>query len=348
MKHTFIRLFAGALALCLLVGAAGCKKEPEESSAPPTTTTKPTTTTTAAPEEKLPLNPFTGKNDIETANNRPIGFMVTDETATLTQLNLEHADMYIEAETEAGIPRVLALFSSIDRIPDVIGPIRSARPHFVKLAKALDAIYCHIGGSRSGLEMIKELGVNDMAAAYEINEILKNSANFSWNRSAFTKEKVLAQVGNIPTTTDKTYSLFTFGAKEGSMPAATVNVQLSESYHMAFTYNEETGLYEKHRNSLSSPVHVTYTGGTVTASNIIVMYAKRIPDRYDSYRYDFELTEGTGVLACGKTARNITWKMTDNGLFFYEEDGKTTLSVAEGKTYVCLTNSALASKTVIS
>ena len=106
---------------------------------------------------------------METANNRPIGFMVTDETATLTQLNLESADMYIEAETEAGIPRILALYSSIDRIPDVIGPIRSARPHFVKLAKALDAIYCHIGGSRSGLEKIKELGVQDMAAAYEIN-----------------------------------------------------------------------------------------------------------------------------------------------------------------------------------
>ena len=334
MKHTFIRLFAGALALCLLASAAGCKKTQEESSAPPTTTAKPTTTTTAAPEEKLPLNPFTGAHDMATANNRPIGFMVTDETATLTQLNLESADMYIEAETEAGIPRILAIYSSIDRIPDVIGPVRSARPHFVKLAKALDAIYCHIGGSRSGLEKIKELGVQDMAGAYEINEILKNSDNFSWNRSAFTKEKVLAQIGSIPTTTDKTYSLFEFGTSAGSIPASTVNVQLSESYHMAFTYNTEKGVYEKHRNRLDSPVHVTYTGGTVTAENVIVMYAKRVADKYDSYRYDFELTEGNGMLATDEAARPLVWKMTDDGLQFFEEDGTTPLTVQEGKTYI--------------
>ncbi len=349
------RLLSGILAVCLLCGLTACggKDAPESSAVEPSDTTSSTTTTTTTPAPTLGLNILTGENDLTTGNNRPIGFVVPDESSKLVQLNLESADMYFEAETEAGIPRMLVIYSSIDRIPDAIGPVRSARPHFVKMAAALDMIYCHIGGSPAGNQAIKDLGVNDLGRAYEINATLKASDNVSWNRSAFTKKRVLSAVehNGYKTTTSVT-SPFQFGKKEGTMPATTVDVQISNSYDMAFTYDSESGLYNKHRNSLDTPVHVTGTGGTIAVSNVIVMYDNRKVDTLKpmetTVRYDFDLESGSGILASGGTAREIKWSRTDDGLQYFESDGVTPLTVATGKTFICLASDELESKTNIS
>ena len=351
MKHRHIRWLAAILTMVLL-GTAGCGRTPDtpDISTPigdttTTTTTAATTTTTA---KQPAINPLTGIRDMTTDLNRPVGFVVTDESAKVTQLHLESADFYFEAETEGGIPRILAVYSSLDRIPDTIGPVRSARTHFVKMAKAMDMIYCHIGGSQGGKDTIKELGVADLGNEYEINDILKNSSNVSWNRSAFTAKKVLSAVkskGYRTSTTVK--SPYAFGEKTGSMPATTVDVQISESFDMAFTYDAASGLYQKHRNALSTPIHTTYTGGTVEARNVIVMYDHRFVDPNDAKRYDFDLESGSGILASGGTSREIRWVRNDSGLHYYESDGTTPLTVATGKTFVCLVSDTLKGRTRI-
>ena len=66
-----------------------------------------------------------------------------------------------------------------------------------------------------------------------------------------------------------------------------------------------------------------------------------------AYHIDFDLKEGTGTLAVNGKARDIVWKRTDAQLSFYEADGKTPLVMAEGKTFVCLTDKNLKAKTVI-
>ncbi len=351
MKFTSIRRIAAALlSLCLLFGLAACSSGEPVSSAP---TTNATTTTTAPP---LKVNPLTGLQDMTTDNNRPIGFVVTDEDSKQIQLNIEHADMYFEAETEGGIPRMLAIFSSIDRMPDAIGPVRSARPHFVKMAAALDMLYCHVGGSPTGLQTIKDLGVQDLSNEYEVNATLKNSANLSWNRDAFTKAKVLPAIKNkkYKTTTTRN-GPFVFGDRAGTTPATSLVVKISESHDMAFTYDDAARVYKKHRNALNSPIHTTHTGGTVTAKNVIVMYDRRYVDEAfkNNYggtttRYNFELNSGEGLLVSGGTSRPIQWKRSNNQLTYYEADGTTKLTVAQGKTYICLTSKELKGRTSVS
>ena len=352
MKRVFsskLRLAALLAAMALTVSLAGCSLTGEESSSDipsePVTEPSQTTATTAAPTTYL--NPLTGLSDMLTPSNRPIGFVVSDETASLVQIGLESADMYFESETEAGIPRILAIYSNVDRIPDAIGPVRSARPHFVKFAKALDCIYCHIGGSHTGLETIKELGVTHLTNCSEIDPILKASKNFSWNRSAFTKAKVQASTKNL-SKTSATKSPYQFGEVTGGQPAASVSMRLSERYHMSFTYDAATKLYTKHRSSLDTPLHQTATGGMITASNVIIMYDRRTFDQlYKSKsgktanRYDFDMNSGTGVLCSGGTCRPIYWARSNSQLSYYEEGGAKPLTVAPGKTYVCLASDTL-------
>ncbi len=339
------RLSALLLAVVMTLSLAACGGDTDTSSAPPTTTTtEPPTTTTTAP--KLGLNLLTGMEDMQTDKNRPIGIVVTDESSSLVQLNLESADMYFESETEGGIPRILAIYSSADRLPTEIGPVRSARPHFVKFAKSLDMIYCHIGGSKTGLNTIKALGVQDIGNAEQISPILSNSKNYSWNRKVFTKTKIEAAIkANGYKKTSNVQSPYVFGTKAGNAAANTVVVKISESFDMAFTYDATRGVYQKHRNALSTPVHKTHTGGTIEVSNVIIMFDNRFTDAADANRIDFTLESGTGTLASGGTCRPISWKRTNSGLQYFESDGTTPLTVATGKTYVCLVSNTLRSRT---
>lgn len=350
MKKTLLfRLTAAALAAILVFSLAACgkKNDPDVESSAPTTSEEDIPITTGKPIQNG-FNMLTGKSDMTTASNRPIAYVVTDEDSKHIQLNLEDADFYFESETEAGIPRILAVFSGFDRVPDEIGPVRSARPHFAKFASAIDAIYCHIGGSKSGLSTIQEYDVDDVYNAEQISQVLKNSQNYSWNRKVFPKTKVFNEI------TRRGYKLTTdyagpyqFGTKDGTTPATTVDVKISASYRMAFTYDAERGVYQKHRNSLSTPVHTTHTGGTIEVSNVIVMYDNRFTDPKDAKRVDFDLKAGSGILATAGKSRDIQWKVVDGALKYFEADGTTPLTVAEGKTFVCLTSDTFKSQTTV-
>src|SRR5690606_3743587 len=59
-----------------------------------------------------------------------------------------------------GITRFLALFQEAK--PANIGPIRSARPYYVRWAASYDARYVHSGGSGEALALIQSMGVKDM------------------------------------------------------------------------------------------------------------------------------------------------------------------------------------------
>lgn len=359
MNRTHLRLMSGLLAASTLICLSACKGDKnKEEPAPTTTTTTQTTTTTTAPE--LPRDPLTGVKNFTTENNRPIAFAVPDESADIVQVGIEHADMYFEAETEAGIPRMLAIFSSVDHLPEHVGPVRSARPHFIKYVNALDAIYCHIGGSGDARKAIKNQNINDIESAYESDSTLSAAVsagkNYSWNAKAFDKDKVLNVINRQKyATTTNTESPYAFGEKKGDLAASTLDVKISHSYNIGFSYDESTGLYTKHRvtlrgDGLAMDKHKTGSGGTITISNVIVMFDNRSVLDYKNggaYHIDFELKSGSGLLACGGTAREIVWKRTDEQLSFFEADGVTPLEVAEGKTFVCLTDKNLKSKTIL-
>lgn len=352
MNKALHRLLIATSVIGMVLSMAACG---DTTPAADTTTTATTTTTTAAdptptetttttkPQPQYGINPLTGLADMKTDNNRPVAIVVSDETSSLVQLGIDEADMYFEAETEGGIPRMLCIFSSVDRVPDAIGPVRSARPHFVKMVKALDAIYGHVGGSPPGELAIQNLGVKDIEDEAGIkHQTLINSSNYSWNRTAFTKDKVLKAIQSKKyATTTKTSSPFQFGDKLGSDPANTVDIKISTSFRMAFTYDAAKGVYQKHRNSLNTAVHKAADGGVVEVSNVIVMLDNRFVDMTGAEGstktlYNFDLNSGSGYLATGGTVREIKWKRTNNQLSYYEADGTTPLTVSEGKTYIAL------------
>ena len=344
MQSKVFRFCALLMAAVLLFSLAACGNNEQPLSEDQTVPT--TVPTTEAPVRYMNL--LTGEQNLETPQNRPVAFMIGNAgygSGYIQQKNIDKADLYVEAETEGGIPRIMAVFGSIEKVPSEIGPVRSARTHFVKMAKALDAIYCHVGGSTQGKALIKTLGVNDLDSLTVVSSQLKAANGATEHTKVFTLEKINSAISSRKLSTNTaTKSPYTFGDKTGSGLGNKIQVATSSAYVCSFTYDANTGLYTKHRNNLSSPAHTSYDGDAITVKNVIVMYGNRFQE--DSTHISFTLASGSGLLVTGGTSREIKWTRTNNQLTYTEADG-TPLTVAVGKTYILLTSANLKSKTVL-
>ncbi len=137
------------LAVVLLVVTAGCGRDV----APP------------GPEAGVeqpplaPLAPLTGLPLEESAAaNRPIVAAKIDNLAAAgPQAGLEVADLVFEEVVEGGITRFLALFHS--RVPERVGPIRSARPEDAAILPPFDATLFISGARPDVLQKLAEAGV---------------------------------------------------------------------------------------------------------------------------------------------------------------------------------------------
>lgn len=346
MRTKLFRLTALMLCLVLLFSVAGCGNT-EQTPTETTTTVATTVATTTAPPVRY-LNLLTGEQNLETPQNRPVAFMIGNYgygKDYLRQKNIDKADLYVEAETEGGIPRIMAVFGSVEKLPAEVGPVRSARTHFVKMAKSMDVIYCHVGGSTMGKQLIRTLKVTDLDSLTQVSQELKAANGALEHTKVFPLSKITSAISKrgISTTT-ATKSPYVFGDKKGDGAGNTVQVATSSAYTSSFTYDAATGLYSKHRTNLNSPVHVSYDGDAIQVKNVIVMYANRF--REDAGHISFTLASGSGLLVTGGTSREIKWTRTNDKLTYTETDG-TPLTVAVGKTYILITSDGLKSRTVL-
>lgn len=354
------RFFATALAAVVLLAATSCSGNdtPADATTSTTKTTKTTasaTTTTTAVDK--PLNFLTGMADVDSEDARPVAVMIANDSGTWGyQYGLDDADMLIEGETEGGITRIMAVWADASRMPDKVGPVRSARSPFVKLATALDAVYCHCGGSLGGKAALQNSGladIDDDGSTYWRDSYLASAID-GWHNLLTSGSRVASTLNRQGIRQQRNNPApFVFGTKKGDKTATAVQITLSSSQTVSFRYDEEDKLYYKRNGTLSGgSAHVTAGGEQLNAANVIVIYDYRYAEETPStssqgvYVYGYELSSGSGKLMTGGTARDIRWSRTDSGLTFTETDG-TQLAVGKGRTYLCFASSDYASNLVI-
>lgn len=342
---------------CLIFGGAGCASGPAPSSASPSSTgavstTLPPSTTAAPTVPEKDINPLTGLRDLEKgADSRPVAVMIGNDSRARPQYGIENADMYVEMETEGGITRIMAVFAGASRIPDKLGPVRSARSPFVLLAHSLDAVYFHAGGSAAGKETIQNTGLPHVdALVYQGSTFWRDAAlrqskglEYSMLTSGSKAAAHLKKANTRGSSSRK--APFVFAQATGSGAGQSVQVSFSGLQSICFHYDTSTGLYTKSNGKLSSASPHKSAGGTaLTASNVLVMYDQKYAE--NKYTIGFRLNGGRGLLVSGGTSRSVTWSRTNTQLSFKEADG-SDLKVAPGKTYLCLVADGNAGATIV-
>ncbi|HHE45918.1 MAG TPA: DUF3048 domain-containing protein, partial [Candidatus Moranbacteria bacterium] len=113
-----------------------------------------------SPANSGDISPFSGEACADW-NRRPIAVMQPADVSTRPEAGFSDADMVFEMPVVTdSITRLMAVY--VCGNPDDVGSMRSARHDFIALAKGIDAIFVHWGGSHYALDKLKEGVIDDM------------------------------------------------------------------------------------------------------------------------------------------------------------------------------------------
>lgn len=239
-----------------------------------------TPTPTPTPEPKDHPDPLNGVMYTATeaeafSNLRPLSVMVENHLDARPQSGLNEAEVIYEAMAEGGITRFMAMY--LAQSADKIGPVRSARLHYVSWAAEYDAAYAHWGGSAEALGYLNShsrpfnLDQFKFAKAFYRDTSVHKATEHTGYTSVQSLRTVLEQNNQERAST---FDLWTFkeDAVVGQRPASqTVKIAFlnSTSYKGEFDYRPETNDYARLTGGVA---HVDAKGQQLTAKTIVLLY----------------------------------------------------------------------------
>ena len=352
------RIFALMLALCLLLCA--CASQPAETTVPPTETTAPTVPeTTAPPETTVPpttvpteptepapidTNPLTGEALEEITDNRPLAIMINNTSKAVPQCGISKADLMYEIIAEGSVTRFMAFFYDLSDV-DVLGPVRSVRPYFVRMAQNYGAFLSSAGGSDEAIDLIKSMGydyLNGIAGAgnaFYRDQWRRENRGFEHSLMT-TGEKLMkaAEKAGIKTTMeDRDYGFhFTAEPMTAGEDASELTIWFYKNgKKTTMRYDAETGLYAMSQHGAASVDG--NDDSPITFRNVVVLEANtKVKDKKGHLEVQTTGT-GTGYYARDGKLVEIKWSRESNSAdFVYTDAQGNPISFGVGKTYIAI------------
>ncbi len=257
----------------------------------------------------------------------PVAVMVDNNPSALPQKGLSRADIVYEMETEGLITRFMAIFYGDP--PRSVGPVRSARPYFLAVAKEWDVYYAHVGGSNDALVKIDQWNIsslNDMRGFpgffVDPNRRRPHSTFLDLNKALEGKK----EKGNL---------------KNWSFSSSPPDIIEYKKISFPYRYNKPEYIWSSEEDCylryINSKPHVdAETGEQIRVKNIIVQYADH---RYLGNKLghiDIDLI-GTGKAEyfLGGKYETGSWKKDSlySPTVFYNDAGKR-IELARGNTWI--------------
>lgn len=283
--------------------------------------------------------PLTGMEADKQVKNRAIGIMINNHTKARPQTGLSKADIVFEILAEGQITRFLALFQS--ELPDVVGPVRSAREYYFELANGYNALYVYHGAANFVNDMIKERGIE------HLNGSLYDNDGHLFKRESFrdAPHNSYVQVGAIyDVAKSKDYPV---KSKDKAMPFLTKDEVKSISgdpaSHIEIVYSDhhptetveydyDTKLGKYTRASDGNQTVELNSNEPILVDNIFIVETEhQVID--DAGRRGIDLTSGgEGYLIQKGKIQQVSWENKD-GRIIPINDGKP-VGFVPGKTWI--------------
>lgn len=272
----------------------------------------------------------------------PYAVMIDNHSSARPQAGLGNASIVYEALAEGGIPRFMAIYA--DNNVKQIGPVRSARPYFVKIAAEYRAAYLHAGGSPDSLILLNSLRMPN------IEGIKGKTANFFYRyggtgvHNLFTNaQRVVAAIKQAGFAKYKpTYRPWKFTSEPGlskrrtGLHGATVDLGAGRSYQIKYTYDRKRNAYLRSTGGVALVDRITRA--PVYAKNVVLMLVpkEKVLDRKG--RLDINvLGKGKALLLKNGNAMTIQWsKPTIYGRTVFTTKDKKEIEFNRGSVWITI------------
>ncbi len=314
----------------VLAPAAACSSnEPAPGKNPQAAPSPSETPTPEAP----PTHPFTG---LPGSARRPVlAAKIENTSAGKPQLGLKSADIVYVEQVEAGLTRLMAIFSS--KIPDKIGPVRSARisdlhilPQFGKPALAYSGVQTKM------IPRVQAASLVDVSDSRAPGAYFRQPGRYApYNLFANTRQ-LLAKA---PGATKARDIGFTFGdAPQGGVPRKMFNVRYPAA-RFTFAWSKADGRWLVWQDGKKD---MAAEGGQLGAPTIVIQYAKTERSEFHDLNQSYtplvhSVGKGKAVVLRDGQSFKATWsrKTEEDGTVFTTESGEP-MNFAPGQVWVVL------------
>lgn len=277
---------------------------------------------------------FTINNNIYASTTRTLAIMIGNSPEeVIYQTGLNKADIIYEANVEFPYTRLMAIFNNSDEA--IVGPVRSSRYYFSRLAIEWSAIFAHCGGQSLKNEKIVNLDQMRYPSPYWrdkniggwINLFTKTQNIREKNRKIGFQEKV-----NLD---NHLLDLRTLNLSGGDITKITI--KYNQKYTISYEYKDSANTYLKYINS--KPHQDSKTSEQIAVSNIIIQYVPvtKIPGDGEG-RLEVEVIgEGIAKIFYGGNYFLSKWvkKSKDQPTVYYDRQGKV-LNLNQGNIWIHL------------
>lgn len=323
--------------LIISVFSAGCSSNQEEAPAE------------EAQEEAVAAvieNALTGQTEKEgfdpaAAERRVAAFVVENTPDSRPQWGMDDPDyspdIILQGEVEGGITRTLWLYADYTKLPEIIGPMRSARPPYIRFSELFDSIFIHWGQSSSKGEYV---GANTVFKKDKVDHI--NQMTFKdevglydrdHTRNTSMEHRGILYGSKVPDAINSTkirkkpkeyskLSFYDFKMPVSVTPANEVRVDFSDRTDWETTvwkYNPKDKKY-----------HTSNFENDLERDNLLILFDKT--EYVDKANYkgeaghtvtycDYKLGGGKGKLISYGTAKDIEWSVVDGKLVLTDPAG---------------------------
>lgn len=329
------KMTAGLIVLAILLIGGGSafaltRKEPP----PPKPTPVVVQKVVEAPKPTTEASRLTGVQIPIEVNKRPItSIQIENSPDARPQSALKDAGVVFEAIAEGGITRFNASF--LEAQPDYIGPIRSVRPYYARLAAPFDPIFVHAGGSAEGLATLRALGIKDLDHGANGGAFQRVSDRYAPHNLYSSMAKLDEASRARGYTTSNVKSFLRKEEKKGQpITAKAIDLTISSPlYNVHYDYDAASNTYLR---TMGGRPHTDHRSGVQLAPKTVVALAMGWSQSgiYSVYQ---TTGEGTGYIFQDGTVTQVTWKKAgDKEQFqFVGADGKP-VALDAGQTWITL------------
>jgi len=289
-----------------------------------------------------PVTPSSSVKGIPAAptqiTHRPLAVMIENSPDARPQSGIVEANVVYEAITEGGITRFLAIY--LNGEPAVIGPVRSARPHFIYLAQEYDPIFVHCGESEEALQIL-----SGYAPVRDLDQ-LKHGKPFWRSHARSAPHNLYTSCERLRDYTEKqgwdhptpTLPNFSNGGQiTNGTPAHEVCINFNGAirYRLRFVYDAQRSGYLRY---MDGTLHVDKeTGNPIIAKNIVIQrVASSLFPGSHLHTYDVNVIgSGQGIFISQGQQASLYWNKDNSSAITQYTDAKSVpLPFQPGQTWI--------------
>jgi len=217
-------------------------------------------------------------------NLRPYVVMVENSSDARPVSGINEASIVYEALAEAKITRFLFIYDGSTNVPK-IGPIRSARPYFVKIAEEYSPLYVHFGGSDQALYEINNnyydiISLNGMV--YENNYFWRNIYQLAPHNAYSSTDLIKDYISDFNIENENLIEPYKFNKNieyllnfKNTSIASSIFIEYgATNYDVLWKYNEKTNNYERFYSKNNPYYDLDSKDNIIETKNIVIQFVK--------------------------------------------------------------------------